>query len=213
MENIIQNIITYAFILLKLICLYRIYVDTLVDPFRDFFLKDEKKNFFTKNYNNEKELELECSFLENMIMDPETIKLANIFNLHYLIINSSSFYLLITDIGAYGSTLLLLLLGILAKFSAFFRALNLLYIDIFYWFIIAYCILVIFYNYSLLASYYNSNTDYFFDFLKCPNVNPDGFKKYIESALVFKSDIRHYIILFFIQIIYHNCLKKFIVQL
>ena len=213
MENILHNIIVIAFMILKIICLYRLYADTLVDPFQDYFLKDEKQNFFTKNYNNEIELELECSFLENMIMEPDTIKLGNVFNLNYYIINSSSFFLIISDIGIYCSFLLLLLLGILAKFFSFLRTLNLLYINIFYWLIIGYCILVLIYNYYLLSSYYNSNIAFFLDFLKCPNVNKDGFKKYYDSALIFKSDFRIYIELFFIHLMYNCCLRKIIERL
>ena len=207
MENILSKIITYAFIILKLFCLYRIYVDTIVDPFKDYFLKDEKEKFFTKNYNNEKELELDCSFFEHMIMEPDTIKLGNIFNLNYFTINSSSFFLIISDIILYCLILLLLLLGMLSKFSVFFSRLFLVYIQLCGWFLFAYGVQALIFNYYLLSSYFNSNTAFFLDFLKCPNVNLDGFKKYYESALIFESDIRHYIILFFIQIIYQTCLK------
>ena len=213
MENYLKTVILFVFTFLKLIFLYRLYKDTEYDPFQQLFEKDEKNNFFTRNYNRKTKVKLECSFLENLIMEPDTVKLGNIFDLRYFVIHSTSYFLFIVNIVIYGSVLLFILLVILQKFFNFITRLVELSSRIYRFFLLALGLAVLFYNIMIISSYYNGNSAYYLDFLECPNVNSDEFKKYTESVLLFKRDIRIYIALFISHFIYHNCLHKLINEL
>ena len=213
MENYLKTIMLFFFTVLKLIFLYRLYKDTEYDPFQQLFEKDEKNNFFTRNYNKKTKVKLECSFLENLIMEPDTVKLGNIFDLRYFIFHSTSYFLFIVNILIYGSVLLFILLVMLQKFFNFMTRLVELSSGIYQFFLFGLGIAVLYYNIIIISSYYNGNSAYYLAFLECPNVNSDEFKKYTESVLLFKRDVRIYIALFICHFIYHNCLHKLISQL
>ena len=170
-------------------------------------------NFFTKNYYNKRELELDCSFLEYMIMEPDTIKLGNIFDLHYSNIHSTSFYLIIIYIVFYSFSLSIILLVVLGKLFNFLEHFVELISKLSFFILLAIGILLFCYNLILVSSYYNSNNAYFLNFLKCPNVNFDEFKKYYESAKKCKSDIITYITILIFHLIYRNCFSEYISQL
>jgi len=161
MENYLKTIMLFFFTVLKLIFLYRLYKDTEYDPFQQLFEKDEKNNFFTRNYNKKTKVKLECSFLENLIMEPDTVKLGNIFDLRYFVFHSTSYFLFIVNILIYGSVLLFILLVMLQKFFNFMTRLVELSSGIYQFFLFGLGIAVLYYNIIIISSYYNGNSAYY----------------------------------------------------
>ena len=196
LKNILQLISTLLLIT-TVIFLFKVYKDTEKDPFQKYFSFEEKKIFFrhvisfqnplikNKNY---------CKKYQDLIMDPKTQKLGDVFELNISSINTCSFYMIIFLVYLifYLSFLFLTyFIGKLFPNSIIvvpFGLLFGLFSCLFSLFFITNIILFI----VSIYKFYTSEINTFYEFLMCNNVNLEAFNKY-RSIDNLRSDFKHFI--------------------
>ena len=180
--------------------LHEIYINTVIDPFHYSFGYEEKKKLFKGKDTNQLNVNSRCKAYEESIMNTRTEKLGDIFELKYGQLFSCSYFLiafLMYDIFR-------LSLGIIS--IILFNIYNRFHICIFLLSIIikiqkdvlrildfVYFINIFFFIYAIY-SFYSGDTNDYYNFLFCKNINYDEFDKYSVVVDV-KFDFRYYMIL------------------
>ena len=181
MCEFIKSIIGLSITILLFISIFHILSYTKADLSQERFSKGEKDNFFyTKDSNpliNFYDIGFKCEMYQNAIMNPKTEKLGDIFKLNIKLINEKINSLLIVVILSFVFLVFYLVcLAIsISKKSLSFVCLSCIMIIVSVGFSVANFILL----YKVIMDFYNSDMNQFMEFLKCKNVNREGFIKYL----------------------------------
>ena len=191
----------YAFIFL----IY-VYHDTIIDIFQEPLNPGEKEQFFIDpalNPNKTLKYDRQCQMYQDLIMQPSTKKLGDVFKLNYEPIHNNSYYIIIINIFIIFSYTYFILAICAIKFFP----------DLFFSFgSIKIIFNVTIYIAALLESilfllvlyyFYSGDTYSYNNFLECRNVNYPGFVKF-KNIERFKSDFSFFV---FFNVI--NALCKF----
>ena len=204
MCEFIKSIIGLSITILLFISIFHILSYTKADLSQERFSKGEKDNFFyTKDSNpliNFYDIGFKCEMYQNAIMNPKTEKLGDIFKLNIKLINEKINSLLIVVILSFVFLVFYLVcLAIsISKKSLSFVCLSCIMIIVSVGFSVANFILL----YKVIMDFYNSDMNQFMEFLKCKNVNREGFIKYLYVEDLHKN-IATFIIYSIIQIIWN----------
>lgn len=190
--------------ILQWVFLFKIYKDTENDPFQYKFSFEEKKNLFDKTNQAYSALPQRkiCLRYEALIMDPETEKLGDVFELNIGTINicayitilllAFSIFIVVFDIlcfllfAVYSGVLILPISLVLLVFNCIAPFL-----------LIASFISII----ILIYNYFAGEINDYYAFLACPNINYDSFQKY-KSVENLNSDCNNFLIFFTIQFVF-----------
>ena len=204
----IFNLIISVFTILAYICLFKVYFNTLEDPFQQNFGFEEKKNFFNDYFKEVKPNENvdnynDCIYYQDSIMDRNTEKLSDVFKTNIGKLNTFTFIMIIVVsflILRIGLIILsLIMLGITYFFPAC-STITLFFVKINKLLSIIYNTIKGLYGFSFfyyMYLFYNGDINTYFDFLSCKNVNYDGFEKY-RSIEIVKHDFKGLMIFSFI---------------
>ena len=198
---IILSGIIYIFII---ITIFRLYKDTEINPFQINFGFEEKKNFFRYNINYDAymtEKEKKCKINQDLIMDPSTNKLGDVFELNFSKIHFYCFLILIATIFSLFSELFIKVSDLFShiypqKSIPALKDLNSLFNIISGCSILLSFLLLI----PLFKYYLKGEIDEYYEFLTCKNVIYDAFERY-RSAENLRHDLRKFGFLFIILII------------
>ena len=208
-----KQILTFVGIILwilTLVYLFKVYGETKVDLFQQPFETGEKEKFFIDSTQNPDQLpnvNAQCKDYQAQIMNPNTKKLGDVFILNTESVHRGVFYYLIITITFIIILVMFLILFIVIALSPESSSLRtiasfiLLIISLFSMILL---ILSIINFILLLYSYYSGDTTTYYEFLRCKNVNYEGFHRY-RIVEILKSDFRT-----FIQIIVFNFIINFI---
>ena len=185
------------------IYLYRVYNETKTDPFQYALGFEEKKKFFNYTINYERYMngfDYNCKVYQDLILEPETKKLGDVFNIKTETIHYCSVILLFTTFILFSFVFLylaiipcLLICTPLVPFLMSIIAGSGIITPFIGWVNII----------TIIVSIYSFNKcdiNAYYDFLTCENINYDAFEKYrnIESL---KTDFKNFMILIIINMI------------
>jgi len=210
MEIYVLYLINLVFSIIAYIYLFKVYFNTLVDPFQQYFGFEEKKNFFNDYFKEVKPNENvdyynDCYYYQDSIMDRNTEKLSAVFQTNIGKLNMSTFIMiiivsfLILRIGLI--FLVLIMIGITYICPAC-SIITLFCVKINKTLSTIYNIISGLYGFSFFYSiylFYSGDINTYFDFLSCKNVNYDGFEKY-RSIEIVKYDFKRFMIFSFISL-------------
>ena len=193
--------IIFVVYIFELIYLYRIYNETKTDPFQQPLGFEEKKKFFNYTINYElymNKFDYNCKVYQDLILEPDTKKLGDVFNIKTEIIHYGCIFSFLTAYILFWFAFLPLVLNPCLKMTcrsliSFFLQ-NIACSNLTSALIGPINIIVIIIS---INSFYNSDINAYFDFLTCENINYAAFEKYrnIESL---KTDFKNLIIPFII---------------
>ena len=198
--RLILSIVSFYF-------LYKVYINTSVDPLQIPFNFEEKKQLFRDSFQNTNEFhdkDFKCKTYEELIMEPKTQKLGDVFELNFNKLFNCSFFLiafLIYDIFSISFLFLTIIIikinEVLNNIYQTFVSVIITFITIFRGLLIIYLVNFIFFIYAIY-SFYSGDINTYCDFLICRNVNYVEFEKYRSVEIVrfyFKNYIISYVIL------------------
>ena len=193
-----------------LVYIFKIYGETKVDVFQHQFNPGEKEKFFIDSTQNPALLinvEPQCENYQEQIMNPNTKKLGDVFYLNTESVHRKAFYYIIITITLIVISVMFLILMVLITISSENSSLRT--IASFILLIISLVTMVVIFlaiiNFiALFYSYYSGDTTTYYEFLRCKNVNYEGFSRY-RIVEILKSDFRT-----FVQIIIFNTTLSFI---
>ena len=182
--------------------LHKVYLNTVINPFHFSFGFEEKKRLFKDKDTNQLNINSRCKAYEELIMDARTQKLGDIFELKYSELFSCSHFLiafLIYDI--FRSSLSIITLIITEMYESFRYCgcgILLFLVNTIQYYVlkrldIVYLVYFIFFIYAIY-SFYSGDTNDYYNFLFCKNVNYEEFDKY-SIVLDVKYDFKYYMIL------------------
>ena len=190
--------------------LLRIYSDTRVDILQQPISPQDKQMFFIDPaLNSDKRLrdDLQCQTYQNLIMEPKTQKLGDVFNLNVVPIHNRAFEILIL-IGVILLIYVALILGALIIVCVPSSELIVNYIMY-----IAGIVMIISSTLMtlglilLLYFFFSSDSGEYSRFLECRNVNYLGFAKF-RDAETLRSDFYLYLICNIINMIINYSINK-----
>ena len=161
--------------------LLKVFVDTKIDTFQQPINPREKEMFFIDpalNTNQALRYDQQCQMYQNLIMNPNTQKLGDVFNLSIDTMHNLSFYLLIVNLIILCFYLIVIISSVIIDISP-----NNGYIAIYVIFASS-CITIIgmilgFILFAFMLYYYiGSDARAYSGFLSCRNVNYPGFDKF-----------------------------------
>ena len=196
----IKSIISLTLSILLFISIFHVISDTKHDQFQQPFSKGEKElMFYTKETNpliNYFQIGIKCQMYQDAIMNPKVTKMSDVFNLNIGLIHDKAGSLLIVIILC---LVFLVFFFVCAVISVKIKSLSLICLSLILvlasvGFNIANFVLL----YKVTKIFYSSDMNQFIEFLKCQNVNRDGFSKYLYAEDLYK----HFNIFVILNIIY-----------
>ena len=194
--------ISFITSVLSLIYLFIIYNETKIDVFQQPFYPGEKQGYFKENVNMNPRFgyDQQCMKYQEVIMNPSTNKLGDVFNLNFESIHNKSFYIIIINLFIISFYIFLIIAFIIISCSPICAKLLSCIILFLSLAILFLMILVTILFVILLFSYYNGDTYSYYSFLKCKNVNYGGFSRY-RVVEAFKSDFKLFMIFTIISLL------------
>ena len=200
MCNIIKSLISITIVVLLFISIFHILSLTKVDLFQQPFSVGEKGSLFYETDNNpflkSKDLGIKCNMYTKTIMDPNVTKLGDVFDLDIKLLHEKVGTLLILVILAFVMFVFYIVCMIIAAKNKSLSGICLSCLLIIT--SIAFCIAYFVFLFKTIVVFYQSDINQFLKFLKCKNVNRDGFMKYL-----FVEDLYYYFKLFVFLSIIH----------
>ena len=204
MCDYIKSIISICLSILVFISIFQILSDTKNDEFQQpFSIGEKEKMFYGSNTNpliDSSIVSIKCEMYQNTIMDPKVSKMGEVFNLNMKLIHDKIKSLLIVEIFAFVFLVFFLICMIISVKA---KSLSLVCLS---------CIMMIasigftianfIYLYRVIVIFYNSDMNQFMEFLKCKNINRDGFDKYLYAEDLYKHFTR-FVILNIIHILWN----------
>ena len=193
-----------------LVYIFKIYGETKVDIFQNQFNPGEKEKFFTPLSQNPEQLlniEPQCKNYQEQIMNPNTKKLGDVFHLNTASVHRKAFYYIIITITFIVICVMFIILMVLIAISSAnssLRTIASLILLILSLVSMVVIILSLINFIALFYSYYSGDTTTYYEFLRCKNVNYEGFSRY-RIVEILKSDFRT-----FVQIIIFNMILSFV---
>lgn len=181
LQTLLYGLLALIYILL-IISIFQVYKDTEINPFQNNFGFEEKKNFFLYNkvyrtYYSEKEKK--CKIYQDLIMDPDTQKLGDVFELNFDSIHIYCFLTLISTTILFFSLLFFILSDLFEHFFPHISIPGMLYLTCLFLIFSVCSIISSFIFFIKLVNYYREGAmDEYYEFLTCYNVNYYAFEKY-----------------------------------
>ena len=183
MCDYIRSIISIGFSILIFVSIFQILSDTKNDAFeQQISLGEKEKMFYGTNTNpliDFSIIGIKCEMYQNIIMDPKISKMGEVFNLNIKLIHDKIYSILIVEVLAF---VFLVFYFICMIISVKNKSLSLACLS---------CIMIIasigfsvanfIYLYKVIMIFYHSDMNQFMEFLKCKNINRDGFEKYLYA--------------------------------
>ncbi len=200
----IFNFLPILFCLLEFYFLLKMYTYSKTDVFEYELKPNEKEKFFIDDYIKEKNdiiNDSKCMLYQELIMDKNTKKLGDVFNLNLELIHSRSVVLLTLVVVYIVFYIILILISMIIIFTpSMLNCCSVIIAAISFNFAILggvnFIFLIVF-----LYAFYKGDINAYIDFLNCPYVNPLEFRRY-RNIEIFKSNYKGYITIVIINFIF-----------
>ena len=198
-----SSLIGFISTIVAFIYLIKVYGDTKIDVFQQPIHPGEKEKYFIDPASNPDQLlkyDRQCQVYQDVIMNPNTKKLGDVFTLNTESIHNQSFYIIFLDVFLllfYVFFFIAIIFYIVVPQSATCLGVTLVifgFINLIIMFITNILFFILLYN------YYSGDTNAYNSFLECKNINYIGFSRYrIVEAL--KNDFFYFMIFSIISLI------------
>ena len=190
--------------LLALYYLILVYRDTKIDVFQKPIEPGEKEKYFIDPALNPDQMlkyDQQCQAYQDIIMNPNTKKLGDVFNLNVEAVHNNSFYIIFINLFViffYAFIFIALIFLALASNSMACFAIIVVILSL-----AAFIIMIIgfIYFFVIIHNFYSGDTNAYISFLDCKNVNYSGFGKY-RIVEEFKSDFKWFMIYYTFSMIF-----------
>ena len=203
-----KNVLAFINLILLIIAniyVFKVYHDTENNPFQKYFNFEEKKKLFTHINSNETpdfKISNNCKKYQDLIMEPQTQKLGDVFKVDLAPINAGSFlmivfftYCIFHILFIFISIFLIQLFPDSAIVSPIVKLLKIFNLILKIFSPVYFFIFII-----LIYKYHSSEIDTYYEFLSCNNINLEGFDKY-SSIDILKHDFKRFEVLYIIYLI------------
>ena len=201
-----SSFIGFISTIVAFIYLIKVFGDTKIDIFQQPIHPGEKEKYFIDpalNPDQTLKYDQTCQVYQDVIMNPNTKKLGDVFTLNIETIHIKSYYIIFINVFIllyYIFIFIFVILFIAARdnqacLACLAVAFGLLSIIIIFVMVIANILFFI-----IIYNYYSGDTNAYNSFLECRNVNYEGFSRY-RIVEVLKNDFFYFMIFNIISII------------